>query len=104
MNETAQCYRLIKRCFCARACQGGGRCHGGLDALELYTQIQGGRRERGRGEGRRCAEGERARKLNGIMMNGWQMKESEEMSVRVDGGGEEESLSSEGDSGWKGKD
>lgn len=26
------------------------------------------------------------------------------MSVRVDGGGEEESLSAEGDSGWEGKD
>lgn len=65
---------------------------------------EGGRRERGRREGRRCAEGERARKLNGNMMNGWRMKESEEMSVRVGGGGEEESLSSEDDSGWKGKD
>lgn len=58
-------------------------------------QIQGAR------EAGRCAEGERGRKLNGNMMNRRWMKESEEMSVRVCGGGEEESLSSEGDSGWK---
>lgn len=37
-------------------------------------------------------------------MNRRRRKEREEMSARVDGGGEEESLSAEGDSGWEGKD
>lgn len=36
---------------------------------------------RGRKEGRRCAEGERARTLNGNMINRRQMKKNEEMSV-----------------------
>lgn len=36
-------------------------------------------------------------------MYGRWMKEREETSVRVDGGGEEESLSSEGNGGWEGK-